>query len=285
MKWPKRLVMILMALIMLCQPVHTQAKTKIEKTESLRHRLSQTRAKKTKIVKSVNNIRTGIKRNKNKLSSLNAELYLKNKTTQGSCTNFSYTDTEYTKCISGGAINYIPKNIELKTDEQASSLSVLQEETNAIEKEISSVTYQISKLKSAFSAKKSMLSVVNKKIIKLKKQISLNEKRLSFNGIALQYSSPYYITKNRLTKSKGVIYYNGRKETYYSQKVLPGKGLKIPGRHVADDGTIRDKDGYIVISANWGYLPKGTKVITSLGPAKVYDTGCRKGIVDIYVNW
>ena len=31
-----------------------------------------------------------------------------------------------------------------------------------------------------------------------------------------------------LTASKGVNYYNGHKETYYSQKVLPGGGLRIP---------------------------------------------------------
>ena len=29
----------------------------------------------------------------------------------------------------------------------------------------------------------------------------------------------------------GVIYYNGYIVTYYSEKVLPGPGLKIPGRH------------------------------------------------------
>lgn len=106
-----------------------------------------------------------------------------------------------------------------------------------------------------------------------------------YQGVKLQYNKPYNITKNKLTRSGGVAYYNGAKETWYSQKVLPGKGLKIPGRHVADDGTIRDEKGYIVIACNPSFAKKGTKRMTSLGPGKVYDCGCAYGIVDVYVNW
>ncbi len=86
-----------------------------------------------------------------------------------------------------------------------------------------------------------------------------------------------------LTPEKGVVYYNGHKETYYSQKVLPGGGLNIPGRHVASDGTIRDADGYICVASS--DLAKGTVVNTSLGPGKVYDSGCASGTIDIYTNW
>lgn len=84
----------------------------------------------------------------------------------------------------------------------------------------------------------------------------------------------------------GVKRYNGHRETYYSERKLPGGGLKIPGRHSnTADGTVRDKDGYICVSTNWSYIPKGTILMTSLGPAKVYDTGCAHGTVDIYVKW
>lgn len=87
-----------------------------------------------------------------------------------------------------------------------------------------------------------------------------------------------------LTKSGGVNYFNNRRETWYSQKVLPGGGLRIPGRHVnASDGTVRDGDGYICVAAS--DLPKGSVVQTSLGAGKVYDTGCAAGTTDIYVNW
>ena len=83
----------------------------------------------------------------------------------------------------------------------------------------------------------------------------------------------------------GVVYYNGHKETYYSQRVLPGDGLDIPGRHVAGDGTIRDGEGYICVAADPSYLPYGSLVETSLGAGKVYDSGCDYGTIDIYTDW
>lgn len=86
-----------------------------------------------------------------------------------------------------------------------------------------------------------------------------------------------------LTMEGGVNYYNGRRETWYSQRVLPGGGLDIPGRHVADDGTIRDEDGLICVAAS--DLEYGTLVETSLGLGKVYDCGCPDGTTDIYVDW
>lgn len=89
--------------------------------------------------------------------------------------------------------------------------------------------------------------------------------------------------KGVLTKSKGVNYYNGHRETWYSQKVLPGGGLRIPGRHVASDGTIRDKNNYICVASS--DYKRGTIVQTSLGTGKVYDSGCASGTIDIYTNW
>ena len=81
----------------------------------------------------------------------------------------------------------------------------------------------------------------------------------------------------------GVVYFNGHKETYYSQRVLPGHGLNIPGRHVADDGTIRDINNYLCLASS--DHPKGTKVETSLGTGIVYDSGCASGVIDIYTDW
>lgn len=106
-----------------------------------------------------------------------------------------------------------------------------------------------------------------------------------FGNIPLQYSGLYNVSSTPLSQSRGALYFNGHKETYYSERVLPGTGLSIPGRHVADDGTIRDEEGYISVAADPSFLPRGTVVMTSLGPARVYDTGCAYGTVDIYVNW
>ena len=104
-------------------------------------------------------------------------------------------------------------------------------------------------------------------------------------NLKMEYSALYTYAGTRLTKSKGAQYFNGHKETYYSERVLPGTSLAIPGRHVADDGTIRDGDGFICVAADPGFMAKGSILITSLGPAKVYDCGCAYGIIDIYVNW
>ena len=105
-------------------------------------------------------------------------------------------------------------------------------------------------------------------------------------GYILLYDKSYNVeTDVKLNSYIGVVYFNGHKETYYSQNVLPGGGLRIPGRHVAEDGTVRDEEGYICVAADWSYLPYGATVLTSLGPARVYDTGCDYGVVDIYVNW
>jgi len=123
------------------------------------------------------------------------------------------------------------------------------------------------------------------KIEKVFSEISTEEAINALNDgtLKMEYSAVY--SYNGLTKRRGAIYFNGHRETYYSEKVLPGNGLSIPGRHVADDGTIRDENGYICVAADPGFLARGTVLITSLGPAKVYDCGCAYGTVDIYVNW
>ena len=80
----------------------------------------------------------------------------------------------------------------------------------------------------------------------------------------------------------GVVYQNGYRYTYYSEKVLPGKGLNIPGRY-SDGNFVRDKDGYICVASS--DLKKGTVVDTPFGKGKVYDTGCPSGTIDIYCSW
>lgn len=70
----------------------------------------------------------------------------------------------------------------------------------------------------------------------------------------------------------GVINWDGKKFTYYSQQVLPGGGLRIPGRHVNSAGYVADGDGYIVLAAPYG-VSHGTVYSTPFGySGKVYDT-------------
>lgn len=82
-------------------------------------------------------------------------------------------------------------------------------------------------------------------------------------------------------KTRGVVYHNGWRFTYYSETVLPGNGLNIPGRHVSD-GKVCDADGYICVASST--LPKGTVVDTPLGTGRVYDSGCAAGTLDLYVH-
>lgn len=104
-------------------------------------------------------------------------------------------------------------------------------------------------------------------------------------GYVLEYSAVYNVTENHLTRSNGSIRYNGHRETWYSTNESAGKetARDIPGKHVADDGTIRDIDGYVCVASS--DLAFYTKVMTSVGPGKVYDCGCSSGTIDVYTNW
>ena len=80
----------------------------------------------------------------------------------------------------------------------------------------------------------------------------------------------------------GVINWQGLKFTYYSQSVLPGGGLEIPGRHVNKDGYVSDGDGYIVLA---GSAPKGTVYDTPFGyQGKIYDRGTVGNHLDVYIR-
>ena len=82
--------------------------------------------------------------------------------------------------------------------------------------------------------------------------------------------------------SKGVVNWGGYRFTYYSQRVLPGGGLAIPGRHVSEAGYVSDADGYIVLA---GSAPKGTVYETPFGAqGKIYDRGTVGNHLDVYVR-
>ena len=104
-------------------------------------------------------------------------------------------------------------------------------------------------------------------------------------GYVLEYSAVYNVTENHLTRSNGSIRYNGHRETWYSTREACGQttAWSIPGKHTADDGTIRDADGFICIASS--DYSKHTIIMTSVGPGKVYDTGCSHGTIDVYTNW
>lgn len=78
---------------------------------------------------------------------------------------------------------------------------------------------------------------------------------------------------------------SGMEFTWYPERVLPGGGLNIPGRHVGDEGYICDENENICLAS--GYLPEGTVVSVPFGGGTgvVYDSGCAVNDLDVYVSW
>jgi len=118
-----------------------------------------------------------------------------------------------------------------------------------------------------------------------------NEKVVDYgNGVkvTLDPHKKYSVCDKPLTKTMGTKVFNWHKETYYTTKQFNMKktASPVPGVHIATwwDGTVRDKDGYIVVACNG---PKfGTVVKTSLWPWKVYDRWWMKSSnhYDIFTN-
>ena len=86
-------------------------------------------------------------------------------------------------------------------------------------------------------------------------------------------------TPSALSASKGAQLYtdsNGvaHRETYYDLPMNIVIGACGPGDYtIRYDGAKIDKDGYVLVAANYGAYPRCSVVETSLGLGKVYDTG------------
>lgn len=95
------------------------------------------------------------------------------------------------------------------------------------------------------------------------------------------YSSYYNMPTSGLTKSGGVNYYDGRRETYYSSNVL--YHYRTGEWTVDDEGFYRTSDGYYVVAAS--DMAHGTTFEGSKGTCVVADSGCAAGVTDYYVAW
>ena len=85
----------------------------------------------------------------------------------------------------------------------------------------------------------------------------------------------------------GRLHWRGYTYTWYSQRVMPGRGLKIPGRHVDKNGYVCDKDDYIVVGSSVANKLKRVIAPTPFGKfGKCYDCGLiGSKHCDIYVAW
>ena len=145
-------------------------------------------------------------------------------------------------------------------------------------------------LKQKIKNKNSRIRELKGQIIVLQKN---NEKILNENtdltNKIKKYTSTYATSSSVLYsankfKNIGVVYWNGWKWTWYSQRVWPGGGLRIPGRHVDNNGYVCDGNNYICLASST--LPYGTVINTPFGKqGKIYDTGCATDTVDVYVDF
>lgn len=92
------------------------------------------------------------------------------------------------------------------------------------------------------------------------------------------YSAPYF-------RRAGRVLWNGWSWTYYSERILPGYGLRIPGRHTDALGYVRDGNGFLCLASD--VHKRGTILETPFGGhGKVYDCGCGNNYtIDVYVGW
>lgn len=173
------------------------------------------------------------------------------------------------------------KRIETENalNETKAALDKAEQDKASKDKEVSELKNKVASLEQELSFKIAARQEAERQAAAAKASTSNNTQSQATTPVA-NYSSS---GGGRLTPSGGVFHGPSGKETYYSQRVLPGNGLNIPGRHVAADGTVRDANGYIVIASD--VLPKGSITQTSLGVGKVYDTGVGHAGVDIYTDW
>lgn len=85
------------------------------------------------------------------------------------------------------------------------------------------------------------------------------------------------IPKNHLTKSAGICYYNGRRESYYN---LPMEGVVrimhnagFNGEYTVRNDGVKTYNNYVMVAADFRAFPRGSIVETSLGTGIVCDTG------------
>lgn len=127
---------------------------------------------------------------------------------------------------------------------------------------IRSITYQLEIKDGIEISKQEIANVITRNPTEQTEVIGLQN---NGTGLTLSKGAQYFVD------SKGVSH----RETYYdlNMRVVMqscGQGGQYT---VRPDGAKVDRDGYIIIAANYGNYPKCSVVETSLGPGKVYDTG------------
>ena len=211
-------------------------------------------------------------------------------------------DTNWTKICSGNVIGYVYTK-DLRFAEDASKYIKENISSIALVNEVAHL-YKSSSTKnpSGIDVKQGdILEVISKtnewtKIKYLDKDLFIANK-----AISIRYNLQDGITSDEIVKRRinevvesgklnnsnlnifdGVYEYAGRKETYYSSKVL--YHVNTSNWQLDNEGFYHDPEtgAYIVAASD---LPIGTIFYGSKGKCIVLDCGCDPGITDYYVNW
>ena len=135
----------------------------------------------------------------------------------------------------------------------------------------------------------------NKEIVRIKdealaakqKKIEEQKKKEKENTISStqKNTNSSYSGSSKLTRSGGVNYYNGNKETYYnldmSGVIKNARSMGIQGEYWVRSDGVKMYGEYVIVAAQ---LSKGTIISTSLGTGIVLDY-CPAGTIDIAVCW
>ena len=97
----------------------------------------------------------------------------------------------------------------------------------------------------------------------------------------------YWMYSPEYFKENGVIEYNSYYFTYYSELVMPGEGLYIPGRWTDEHGFVRDGNGNLCLASNTpDTMDRFSMVYTPWGLGVIYDYGTgNDAVIDVYVGW
>lgn len=137
---------------------------------------------------------------------------------------------------------------------------------------------------------KEQLTDIENTMIARKQEAEAAEKKRALEQqqkLAAQSSSNYqsYSNGSGLTKSSGVNYHNGAKETYYnlnmSGVISNAKSIGIQGEYWVRSDGVKMYGDYVIVAAQ---MNKGTIISTSLGAGIVLDY-CPAGTIDIATNW
>ena len=159
------------------------------------------------------------------------------------------------------------RNLQYLYDEDIAALDAIE---NSLKNTFSLVT---------LGEYESTIVSINDKNTARKAEAEAAEKKKALEQQQKQQS--YSSSSGGLTKSGGVFNYNGRRETYYSSRVL--YHYRTPEWWIDGEGFYRTSEGYYVVAAS--DMSQGTVFQGSKGMCQILDSGCAAGTTDYYVSW